>query len=400
MAIRDLRLRTLPTIRQRLAERPAELAAARATGAKIVGIQGYSLPEELITALGLVPVRIGFGGSDRLVELGSRYISTKNCVYVRETVGLFADGSDPYVANSDVFAFDATCLQTYRTAEVVRHYFGKDVLIVGVPRNFYLDEANVYFAKELRHFVERLETFAGARLTTEKLAEAIALHDAIRAEILAIYAYQAVRQPLVTWEEVFDVIQAGYVLDRREYLGLLRELHAELAAAQGAAVVAKSHDEARIFLSGSVIPPGDKKLISIIQDLGGRIVGDDLWSGLIPYVDVDIKEPTIEAVARAYLHRTPHGALPYLDLKTDRRIARLKSLIATFKAEGVIYHTLRYCDPYSFKAKETKDILEKEGIPLMELHTEYAGSDVEAIRTRVEAFIEMITFKSAKGAAA
>ena len=111
-------------------------------------------------------------------------------------------------------------------------------------------------------------------------------------------------------------------------------------------------------------------------------------------MEVDIKEPTIEAIAWAYLHRTPHGALPYLDLATDGRIARLKSLIGTFKADGVIYHTLRYCDPYTFKAKETKDILEQIGIPLLELHTEYAGSDVEAIRTRVEAFIEMIKLKT------
>lgn len=398
--IPNVRLETLAAIAKRLAERPAELAAARTHGAKVVGFQGYSLPEELIHALGLIPIRIGLGGSDRLVELGSRYISTKNCVYVRETVGLFADNTDPYITNSDVFAFDATCLQTYRTAEVVRHYFDKEIFIVGVPRNFYLEEANVYFAEELRHLVGKLEAFADTTLTTKRLTEAIKLYDAIRSEIVAVYQYQAVRNPLISWEQVFDVIHAGYVLDRREYLDLLRALHSELVAAQGAAVIESDEGEARIFISGSIIPPGDKKLISIIQELGGRIVGDDLWSGLIPYVEVDIQEPTIDAVAWAYLHRTPHGALPYLDLETDRRIKRLKSLIKTFKPNGVIYHTLRYCDPYSFKAKETKDILEKEGIPLMELHTEYAGSDVEAIRTRVEAFIEMINFKSERGAAA
>ncbi len=393
-------LKSVDVILKRLAERPAELAAARAAGAKVVGFQGYSLPEELIHALGLIPLRIGLGGSDRLVELGGRYISTKNCVYVRETVGLFADDTDPYINNSDIFAFDATCLQTFRTAEVVQYYFKKNVLIVGVPRNFYLEEAETYFTAELRHFVSRLEEFAGAKLSFEKLADSIALYDQIRDEILAIYEYQATARPLISWEEVFDVIQAGYVLDRRDYLGLLQALHDELAAGQGAAVIAGADDEARIFISGSVIPPGDKKLISIIDQLGGRVVGDDLWSGLIPYVEVDIKEPTIAAVAWAYLHRTPHGALPYLDLATDGRIARLKSLIGKFKANGVIYHTLRYCDPYTFKAKETKDILENIGIPLLELHTEYAGSDVEAIRTRVEAFIEMIKLKTETGVAA
>jgi benzoyl-CoA reductase/2-hydroxyglutaryl-CoA dehydratase subunit BcrC/BadD/HgdB len=35
-------------------------------------------------------------------------------------------------------------------------------------------------------------------------------------------------------------------------------------------------------------------------------------------------------------------------------------------------------------------VVGKEGIPLLEIHTEYAGSDFEAIRTRAEAFLEMI----------
>jgi len=105
--------------------------------------------------------------------------------------------------------------------------------------------------------------------------------------------------------------------------------------------------------------------------------------------------PEIRSVHGAHVL---HGLLH--DLATDGRIKRLKALLKPFKANGVIYHTLRYCDPYTFKAKETKDILEKEGIPLLELHTEYAGSDIEAIRTRVEAFIEMIKLKAETGVAA
>ncbi len=393
-------LKTLDIIARKLVERPAVLASERAAGAKVVGFQGYTLPEEVILALGLIPVRIGLGGSDRLVELGGRYISTKNCVYVRETVGLFADNTDPYIVNGDLFAFDATCLQAYRTAEVIQYYFNNGVIILGVPRNFYLPEAHTYFTAELSNFVGKLEAFSGVTLTPERLADAIKVYDDIRTEILAIYDYQAVLNPVISWEQVYDVIQAGFVLDRREYLDLLRALHAELRALQGEPVVGRHADEARLFISGSVIPPGDKKLITIIQEQGGRIVGDDLWTGLIPHLGVVIAEPTLEALAYAYLHRTPHGALPYLDLETDGRIKRLKSLIQHYQANGVVYHTLRYCDPYTFKAKETKDILEKFGVPLLELHTEYAGSDIEAIRTRIEAFIEMIKVKAELGEAA
>jgi len=383
-------LKTLEIIKKRLEERPKEIEKARREGQKVVGWQGYNIPEEIIYALGLIPVRIGVGGDDRMVEIGARYISTKNCVFVRETVGLFAENNDPYVQNTDILAFDATCLQTYRTAEIIQYYFNKEVLILGVPRNFYWPEAKVYFTKEVEYFTRRLEKQAGKKLNYQILADTIGLYDRIRNAIVTIYTYQAAAGNYLSWEETYDLIHAGYYLDRREYLSLLEQVLAELREKQGQPFIEAVEGEARIFLSGSVLPPGDKKLIKIIQEVGGRIVGDDLWSGLIPYLDVKIPENSLQGLAVGYLNRTPHGALPYLDLDTDRRIKRLKELIQTFKAQGVIYHTLRYCDPYTFKAKETKDILQKEGIPLLEIHTEYAGSDLEAIRTRVEAFVEML----------
>ena len=383
-------LTTVHKIRDRVAKRPAELAAAREKGAKVVGWFSYAIPEEIITALGLIPVRIGTGGNDRLVEIGSRYISTKNCVYVREAVGLFAENKDPYIVNSDVVAFDATCLQLFRTAEVVEHYFNVKTLVLGVPRNFYWPEAKEYFWHELEHFTSKLEELAGAKLDPKRLEASIKLHNGIRAGIRELYRYQATKNPLISWLQTYDVIHAGYYLDREEYAALLQELLAELKEKQGEPVIEQSFGEARIFLSGSVIPPKDRKLIDIIENVGGRIVGDDLWSGLVPSLEVDIKEPTLKGIADAFLSRVPHAALPYLDLETDQRLKNLKSLVNEFQAQGVINHTLRYCDPFTFKAGETKEQLKQIGIPMLEIHTEYAGSDFEAIRTRVEAFVEML----------
>jgi benzoyl-CoA reductase/2-hydroxyglutaryl-CoA dehydratase subunit BcrC/BadD/HgdB len=383
-------LTTVLKIRDRLAKRPQELVAAREKGQKVVGWLSYAIPEEIIHAMGLIPIRIGTGGDSRLVETGSRYISTKNCVFVREAVGLFAENKDPYIVNSDAVAFDATCLQLFRTAEVVEHFFNVNTIVLGVPRNFYWPEAKEYFWKELEHFAGRLEELAGVKLDEKKLAASIKLFNGIRENIIELYRYQASRGAKISWSETNEIIHAGFYLDRDEYLVLLTELLAELQDKQGEPVIETEFGEARIFISGSVLPPGDHKLIDIIEKVGGRIVGDDLWSGLVPHLNLNIKEATVKGIAYAYLTRVPHAALPYLDLATDERVRNLKSLVSEFKAQGVINHTLRYCDPFTFKAGETKEELRKEGVPMLEIHTEYAGSDFEAIRTRVEAFVEML----------
>ncbi|MDR0718335.1 MAG: 2-hydroxyacyl-CoA dehydratase family protein [Treponema sp.] len=375
----------LTKIQKRVSDRPAELAKLRHQGKTVVGWSGYNLPEELIYALGLVPVRIGAGGNEKLVELGQRYVSSHNCVYIRELLGYIAENKDPLIQQIDAYAFDATCLQTFRAAELVEYYFNKDVFILGVPRNFYWTEAQDYFVKETEYFVSLLEAKYGVKLEDQKLKEAISLYNKIREKILELYTIQ-IESAEVSWMDVYGIIQAGYTLDKAEYLDLLEQAVEE---AKGYAKEEDS-DAPRIFLSGSILPPGDSKLINIITKLGGRIVGDDLWSGILPYLDLDIKEATAGGVALGYLNRTPHGALPYLELESDRRIKKLKELLRLSRANGVVYHTLRYCDPYSFKSLETKHILVDEGIQFLEIHTEYASSDTEAIHTRIEAFLEMI----------
>ncbi len=386
-------IQTLEIIRKRLAERPEELSQARKNGQKVVGWTGYNVPEEIIHALGFIPVRIAIGGDDRLVEVGARYASSKTCVFIREIVGAFAENEDPYIQQTDILAFDATCLQNFRAAEVIEYFFKKDVVVLAVPRNFAEDDAKTYFVHEANEFTRLLEERAGSSLDTAVLAESVALYNDIRKTLKSIYIFQAAKDNVISWEEVYDLIQAGDLLDKKEYLTLLQQTLVELTELQQNPVI-EADGDSRIFISGSLIPRGDRKLISIINSVGGRIVGDDLWSGILPHIDLDIKEISPAGVALAYLNRTPHAALPYLDLESDRRLKKLHELLSQSKAHGVIYHTLRYCDPFTFKAKETKNVLAKSGIPLLEIHTEYAGSDYEAMKTRVEAFVEMIKIKS------
>ena len=383
-------LKTLEKITAALTSRPAELEQLRKQGKKIVGWLAYNIPEEIIYARGLIPIRVGQGGDGRLVEVGARHISTKNCVFVRQVLGQFAEKTDPYIKQLDLVAIDATCIQLYRLEELINFYFDYKTVVLGVPRNFATKEGHEYFRKEVEHFTKKLELFAGVSLEQSKLEEAINIYDGIREAIKTLYRYQSQDNAPLSWRDVSSVINAGYNLDRLKYLELLQELIQEVEEEISEPQENRSI-EARVFLSGSLIPPGDTKLIDIIEQLGGRIVGDDLWSGLNFFLNLEIKEPTPYGVADAYLDRIPHASLPYLDLPTDGRLANLKHQIQQFNADGVIYHTLRYCDAFTFKAGETKDVL--KNVPFLEIHTEYSGSDFEAIRTRVEAFVEMIKNK-------
>jgi benzoyl-CoA reductase/2-hydroxyglutaryl-CoA dehydratase subunit BcrC/BadD/HgdB len=140
--------------------------------------------------------------------------------------------------------------------------------------------------------------------------------------------------------------------------------------------------------------PGDTKLIDIIEKSGAEIVGDLLWTGFASFADLDVMEYSMQGLVDSYLNRLPHAGLPYLEVNSDRKLSMLLELVRQSGAQGVIYYSLRYCDPFSFKMLVTKDYLKRAGVPLMEAQTDYGTMDTETLRTRVEAFVEMLAIRS------
>jgi benzoyl-CoA reductase/2-hydroxyglutaryl-CoA dehydratase subunit BcrC/BadD/HgdB len=381
-------LKTIDRINEALAHRPAELEKARIEGKKVVGWFNYNVPEELIYAAGLIPVHLGTGGDNRLVELGGRYISMMNCVFTRQITGQFAGEADAYIQNTDAIFIDVTCKQLYRVYELINYYFSRKAEIIGVPYNFQIAAGKEYFRKEIAAFAAKLEAISGIKITSQSLRRSVDVYTGIREAVRELYQIQAGPQTPISWHETYDVIQAAYYLDKELYLSLLSELVAELRSAPVNPKI--KADAPRLLISGSVIPPGDRKVLDLVEQSGGRVVIDDLWSGFAPYLDTDVKEVSVEGIADAYLSRHPHGSLPVMNIEQDRRLKNIKRLIQEYRVNGVLFHTLRYCDCFTFKAAETKNVLKAIAIPFLEIHTEYALSDIEAIRTRLEAFIEAL----------
>jgi benzoyl-CoA reductase/2-hydroxyglutaryl-CoA dehydratase subunit BcrC/BadD/HgdB len=146
----------------------------------------------------------------------------------------------------------------------------------------------------------------------------------------------------------------------------------------------------RIVLAGSIIAPGNTKIIDVLDGLGVTVVGDDLCTGQRTFAGLEVKEPTLAGLAEAYLERTPCAAQLYPEQKTDKRLQNLFDLVDRHRADGVLYHTLRFCDPYTFRVEENKALLDERDIPFLQLHTDYGVNDIGQLQTRIQAQVEII----------
>ena len=62
----------------------------------------------------------------------------------------------------------------------------------------------------------------------------------------------------------------------------------------------------------------------------------------------------------------------------------------SYRADGVIHYGLHFCQPYQMESMWVEKALEEKGIPALRIDTDYSIEDVGQLKTRVEAFLEML----------
>jgi benzoyl-CoA reductase/2-hydroxyglutaryl-CoA dehydratase subunit BcrC/BadD/HgdB len=64
--------------------------------------------------------------------------------------------------------------------------------------------------------------------------------------------------------------------------------------------------------------------------------------------------------------------------------------IKEWNADGYVSITLHSCDPFAIETENIRRVCEANGIPLLHIETDFYPGDEGQIRTRIEAFLEMI----------
>ena len=83
-----------------------------------------------------------------------------------------------------------------------------------------------------------------------------------------------------------------------------------------------------------------------------------------------------------------------IDKYKNKSTKDFKKLIDEYKIDGVIDVALQSCHPFNVESHKIKEfVVNKKHIDYMTIETDYSETDTEQLRTRFEAFIEMIEDK-------
>jgi len=132
------------------------------------------------------------------------------------------------------------------------------------------------------------------------------------------------------------------------------------------------------------------KLHHIIESSGAIVVCEESCTGTRFFSD--LVKPTREnldeqmkAIAERYLNIHCACFTP-----NDERLDDIVKLVKDYHVDGVVHYNLQFCHTYANEAVKVEKRLEKENIPLLRIETDYSDEDVGQLKTRIEAFLEMI----------
>jgi benzoyl-CoA reductase/2-hydroxyglutaryl-CoA dehydratase subunit BcrC/BadD/HgdB len=75
----------------------------------------------------------------------------------------------------------------------------------------------------------------------------------------------------------------------------------------------------------------------------------------------------------------------------SERLEHIVTMAKELNVSGVIHYALQFCQPYAIEAYKVEKAMEGAGIPLLKIETDYSMEDVEQLKTRIEAFVEMVS---------
>jgi len=372
-------LRTLDELRE-IGHQPFHqnryISLSKARGQKIVGWLCNYIPEELIEAAGMLPIRI-LGDSGVAIQEADAYLYANTCFFARSCLELGLQNRYDFL---DLFVAGNTCDPIRRLFDVWRHYLPVPAAhLIPIPHRI-SNRAYIYFADQLRSFKGILEDLTGFSLSPDKLRGAIGLYNRTRDLLKELYELQRSERPRIRGSEMMQIIRAAWRMPRTEYNQALERLLEEL---KGRPPLPKGR--ARLLMAGSLLDR--QELLQLIEDLGGWVISDELCTGTRYFcLKVDTRLEPLEALARRYLDKPPCARMrPY-----SRRLEYIRQLIDTFRIDGVIHENIKFCELYGQDKPLIREDLQRWNIPVLELDLEYGVRGIGQLRTRIEAFLEML----------
>jgi benzoyl-CoA reductase/2-hydroxyglutaryl-CoA dehydratase subunit BcrC/BadD/HgdB len=347
---------------------------------KKVGYICNYTPVELLAAAGVRHSRLIKAGSAKTVSAGELYTQSVFCDFTKSCIGFFQEGDPFYKSFDKVYNFH-TCATMKRASEVIEQFVPTRLL--NLPKLRSSEDARNFFREEILNFKDDLGELTGKPIDDAEVHRQITLYNQARSILKRISELRKRPDPALTGAEYLDLVRGYYYLPVEKLVPALEQVLRHLDD-----LPERKERRLRLMVSGSIMADGDRRLLDILEgELGARIVIEDHCAGVRPFYHriSEVGDP-YQALANGYLEQAPCARMKPL----EDGVTFSGKLAQEYSVDGVIYVFLKFCACYGVSKKEFITEFQKQGLSILELSSDYSESDYGQLKTRIEAFIEVL----------
>ena len=365
---------------------------AKAEGGVCLGYTCFHIPEVLLNVDNCFSTRLRAPNTGS-IDIATYYMSNYTCEFARALLERAIEGGYQFL--DAMIGVDA-CSMMNRSME---HF---EILKVNDNPNFFVTHTDMpfkitdytikgYVQQMQVHVLNRIHEVFGADVSDAAIRKAVEEHNEVCRIISEIREMRKAENPVITGYEFHLLNLVTYTCPKALILPYLRETLEELKTREPDV---KSPFRARVAIVGSEID--DPNLTKLIEGCGALVVSDRYCFGSTPgreVIELNDEEDALTQICRHYME-VSECARYISDEKVLQRRETADRLAKEFKAEGIIYEQMKYCDYWGFERALVSHIMHDEyGWPVLSIDRLYNNGNSGQLRTRVQAFVESLEIK-------
>lgn len=326
----------------------------RRTGGKVMGYFCTYVPEEILYAANILPVRIV--GSHEPATAAEPYMySGLFCPFSRNCLSQGIKGRYDYL---DGIMIAQSCLGMRLAFWAWQKYMPVDYYYyLMMPHGIQTTGRYKYMGAELAAFKESIEKWIGKTITNEDLDRGIEIMNANRRLMRDVYEFRKMDDPPLTGLEAMEVSVSDQMVDKQEHSQALRELLKELPNRK----FNRETGTRLMFIGGG---NNDCGLIRMLEEgltLPATVVIEEhctgsryFWNEVVP------QEDRLMAIGVRYIDRVP---CPSKDWPEKSRFSHILNLAKEYNVEEVIIMRQKFCEPHELDMPDLRKTLDNNGYP-------------------------------------
>jgi len=364
-----------------------ELLDEKAAGRKVIGSFCVFVPEEIVRAADATLVGL-CTGADFATEEVEKLLPRNTCSLIKSAFGFKLGKVCPYIESADMIVGENTCDGKKKSYEVLKDLV-PNLYVMDLPQ-MKSPEGRALLKAEYFQFKEAVEKLTGVTIDAARLKKGIEIVNSKRKAIHRLSSLRKADPAPISGLDALLANQVFFYDDPARFTDSVNKICDELEKRIEAGKGVFPKGTPRVLLSGCPMAVPNWKLPWIIETSGAVIVGEESCVGERGTRNLsDDSGNTVDELMEAIIDRHFKVDCAIFTPNPDR-LGHVEETFKEYRADGVIHYGLQFCQPYITESLPVEKALESKNIPVLRIDTDYSMEDVGQLKTRVEAFIEVI----------